>query len=159
MARDPLLWDCLVVGKTSHEEKKVGAYLKPDGGETILLFRTDSEPARRHLDLVGKPSCDLLFWYRGQNTPVVLLFVELKGDDCDHARAQIQNTLLAVRKKFGADLLNRTRFRAVIVSSASAPQHDKRVRKAFQDATGVDLIIHSGIKRGRPLDLRKDLGG
>jgi hypothetical protein len=158
MARDPLLWDCLIVGKTSYEEH-IAVSLKPSGGETVLLFRTDSDTARRHLDLVGKPSCDLLFWHRGQGTPVTLLFVELKGDDCDHARQQLQSTLLAVRDRLPRDIRKRTQFRAVIVSSASAPQHDNRLRREFQEATGVELRIRSGIKRGKSFDLRKDLGG
>jgi hypothetical protein len=159
VALDPLLWDCLVVGKTSHDEQGIAVSIQQRAGETVLLFLTDSNEARRHLDLVGKPSCDLLFWYRGENTPAILLFVELKGDDCDHACKQLQNTLLAVRKKLSRDLLSRTQFRAVIVSSASAPKEVNELRKKFQEATGVELIIRSGVKKGgKSVDLREYLG-
>lgn len=91
MPFNTLLLSCLQHG-TSASQQHVSVHVVPQRGETILFFKTDSEIARKDLQIqAGEGVCDYLVFY-AKDDQTVLCLVELKGNKTDHAITQIIST-------------------------------------------------------------------
>lgn len=158
MRFDGLLWECLLPGRHEHSEENLTAALDPRPGETVLLFETDRPAFRRRLPAGSKLSvCDLMFFYRGPAAPMpVLLFVELKGSDYEHAEEQLANALEAVTRELEPDCQRSVLKGAVVVLGASTPHDSKRRRREFFRSTRT-LIEYESNARAKRTELRSHL--
>jgi hypothetical protein len=153
-----LLWQALETSATSHHEEGRGASIKREEGEVVLVFHADTADFRRRFGVENV--CDALFFYKKPPARPILLFVELKGHDIEHAAKQIRMTMMAVREGLRGQLGNlgpaNAEHRAVIVTSGvAAPRELARLRRDFERETQVALKVET-VKKGA-CDLRKYL--
>ncbi|MCI0456345.1 MAG: hypothetical protein L0Z62_05135 [Gemmataceae bacterium] len=156
-----MLWYALSPGKTSYQEPGTGwgVQVKPQKDETILFHLTDSQQLRDHFksrnwyDL--KNVADLLVFCNRPGRDVILLFVELKGSDIEHAAGQIRQLVDAVRKALPNPMRKETDYRALILASGSAPAKKVHaLQKEFREKHQIELHVRTGIKKGASVDLR-----
>ena len=155
MAIEPLLWFCLDHG-TSISEQRIELSIARRSGETILLFHTDSAAFREHFYLDGAPqiACDALFFYKYQDHPPVLIFVELKGANLAHALNQLKATIGPVKRRVEQVLRGATRYLALVVSDGAGPTTRKNKQREFEAQTQVDLRVKSTARGKKAVDLR-----
>ncbi|QDU39461.1 hypothetical protein Mal4_38060 [Maioricimonas rarisocia] len=141
-----LLLDCLVPGTTSVNERKTRTMLtfKPAAGETILVFRVDSDEGKKLFELEDSLVADALLAVFRQGAQPILFFVELKGSDVEHAEKQLESTIAAASRKMKS-VWNEFEKYALLVraGSASAPSANKRRKKQQQEVrevAGVRLL-------------------
>jgi len=160
MAIEPLLWFCLD-HRTSISEQGIELSITRRSGETILLFRTDSEKFRRHFyDPDGAQiACDALFFYKYEGHPPVLIFVELKGANLTHALDQLRATINPVKRSVEQVLRGRTSYLALVVSDGAGPTTRKNKQREFEDETRIDLVVKSTRRGKKAVDLRAVLQG
>lgn len=157
MRFDRLLWHCLQPGEYQFTEENLAVRLSPENNETVLMFRTDSNVFRGSRE--GVPACDLLFFYRGPASPTpVLLFVELKGSDIEHAETQIGSAFKRVREELAPDCGGgAARAGAVVVLGSSAPADVKPRQKEAWLKQGLPFAYHFGMRGKPPVELRPNL--
>lgn len=158
MRFDGLLWECLLPGAHEGEDNKLAAALAPLPGETVLVFRTDSNAFRWRQPQDKRKLCDFLFFYRG---PVasrpVLLFTELKGSDYGDPEQQIRNVMEAVASSLDKDYRRSALAGAVIVFGKAVPSDYKRRQKDFLRETRVPCWYLSAEDKGNRIDLREQV--
>jgi hypothetical protein len=151
------LWQCLVPGQYAFSEEGITVQLPPQTGETVLMFRTDSDAFRDWQP--GVKACDLLFFHRGPATrKTTLLFVELKGSEYEAAESQLENAVKRVWEQLDPQCLGgETRVGAVVVLGRSVMMDVKaRIKEAWQQR-GLEYRYHFGAQ-GKTVDLRPNLG-
>ncbi len=155
MAIEPLLWFCLDHG-TSVAEDRIGLSIERKGGETILLFRTDTREFRERFYDPDDPqiSCDALFFYKHADNPALLIFVELKGANLVHALDQLEATIGAVKPGIERVVRGSTRYLALVVSDGARPTTRVNKQREFETKTQVDLHIQTTRRGQRAVDLR-----
>ncbi|OJT23270.1 hypothetical protein BO221_20620 [Archangium sp. Cb G35] len=156
MKFDRLLWQCLMPGEHEFSEEGITVRLLPEGKETVLMFRTDSNAFRDGQP--GVKACDLVFFYRGPAAPKpVLLFVELKGSDYEAAEAQLENAFKRVWTQIDPQCQGgESRVCAVAVVGRSVMMDVKaRIKEAWQQR-GLEFRYHFGAL-GKTVDLRPNL--
>src|SRR5262245_16617401 len=113
-----LLWRCLDPGRTSFGEQGLSAQIKPEGKETVLVFHSDTEIFRDTFGLSPEDNVsDAIFFYKKEASRPIVLFLELKGTDIEHARKQLTMVIKVVRDKMGAGVRSETDYRAIILTS------------------------------------------
>jgi hypothetical protein len=145
-----LLWDCLERRTTSCSERGTSASIQKQPGETILVFRTDSEAMRRAFGL--QKACDRLFFYMKEQSRPNLIFVELKGTDVKRAAEQLKETILQVKRVLGAiarPFIEGDSLHAVIVFQGGAPRELEKIQQDFRKQVGIPLKMSRS-----PADLR-----
>ena len=160
MAIEPLLWFCLEHG-TSIAEEGLALSMDRRGGETVLLFRTDSEAFRARFYAPGGPqvACDALFFYKRGESPPVLVFVELKGANLGKRFEQLKATIGAIKPRVEGIVRASTRYLALVVSDGARPTTRVNKQRAFEMATNVDLRIQWTQRGKKAVDLRAVLRG
>ena len=156
MRFDRLLWQCLVPGQYAFSEEGITVQLPPQAGETVLMFRTDSDAFRDWQQ--GVKACDLLFFYRGPAAPkTTLLFVELKGSEYEAAESQLENAIKRVWAQLDPQCQGgEIRAGAVVVLGRSVMMDVKaRIKEAWQQK-GLEYRYHFGAQ-GKTVDLRPNL--
>ncbi len=152
-----MLWYSLSPGKTSYQEPGTGwgVQVRPAKDETILFFLTDSQQFRDYFKDLENVA-DLLVFCKRADRNVILLFVELKGSDLEHAAEQLGQTIEAVRKNLPNPTHKKTDYRALILASgSSAPlKNVQAIKKNFLKKYHIDLDVHTGVKKGASVDLR-----
>lgn len=146
-----LLWDCLEHRATSCSERGTSASIQKRSGETVLVFRTDSDEMRRAFGL--QKACDRLFFYMKEQERPKLIFVALEGTDLKRAAAQLEETIVKVKPVLGrvASAFARTEnLLAVIVSQGGVPRELGKIQRDFRRQVGIPLKVSSS-----PADLRK----
>ena len=158
-AFEPLLWRCLMPGKTGFDEQGLSARIKPGGGETILVFHSDTTVFRDSFGLPPESNVsDAIFFYKNEARRPVVLFLELKGTHLEHATRQLTTVIKAIRLKMDAEVRNATDYRAIILTSGSAPVKADSIWQRFEKDTGISLRIKTVHKRGKGgIDLREYL--
>lgn len=149
MSFNYLLWNCLLPGKTSVSERKVDAKLKPEAGESVLVFKIDTDGFRKRFDT--KLVADALFFHKTEGKVPTILLVELKGSDVEQGIKQLAETVRAVKKKlpernFPAE------FQAIVRISRGSPNDIKGQQRKFERELRVPLRVT------RNPDLRGCLG-
>jgi len=131
-----LLFEALLPGKTLADDRKHGGTssvrLEPAAGETVLLFRLDSEKTKDRLGLVDKSCCDYLYLYRTKDTSL-LIFIELKGENLDRSAQQLSSAIQSVCSHSGLNGTWRRLARAVIVSSTVSPKERTKLHKQMKE--------------------------
>lgn len=148
-----LLWDCLERRTTSCAERGTSASIQKQPGETVLVFRTDSDAMRRAFGL--QKACDRLFFYMKEQSPPKLVFVELKGTDVKRAAEQLEETVIKVKRALGAmsnAFASNENLLAVVVRGGAAPSAQHEIQQKFRRQVGIPLRVLSS-----PADLRKIL--
>ncbi|MGH2497200.1 MAG: hypothetical protein ACRDIV_21080 [Ktedonobacteraceae bacterium] len=154
MPFNTLLLSCLHHG-TSASENNVSVSVKPQNGETVLFFHTDTDVACRDLQIQrGEPVCDYLVFYKKEARTVICL-LELKGNNTDHAIEQIFSTCEHLKIRLSEDLrgkagwlhFQQVEWKAYIctgVNSAISPSkaYAKKIEKAFRSTKNFK-ITHS----------------
>jgi hypothetical protein len=155
MAIEPLLWFCLD-HKTSISDDGIELSIARKSGETILLFRTDSEDFRKCFYDVGasQTACDGLFFYKYGDNPPILVFVELKGANLAHALKQLKTTILPVKERVEGVIRDGTKYLALVVSDGAGPTTRKNKQREFEDETRVHLLVKTTARRKKAVDLR-----
>jgi hypothetical protein len=87
----------------------------------------------------------------------VLIFVELKGANLDHALEQLQMTIGAVKPKVEEAVRGSTRCLALVVSDVARPTTKARKQSEFETKTGVDLRVRTTARGKKAVDLREVL--
>lgn len=155
MAIEPLLWFCLDHG-TSISEERIELTITRRSGETILLFRTDSTEFRKYFydKRASQIACDALFFYKYDDHPPVLIFVELKGANIAHALDQLSGTISAVKPRLENVIKGSTKYLALVVSDGARPTTKKSKQREFEAQTQVDLVVKSTVRGKKAVDLR-----
>src|SRR5205809_6101327 len=97
-AFEPLLWHCLIPGRTGFEERGLSVRITPQGAETILVFHSVSKVFRDSFRLPAESNVsDAIFFYRREGRRPAVLFLELKGTHIEHAARQLTTVIKAVR--------------------------------------------------------------
>jgi hypothetical protein len=158
-AFESLLWRCLIPGRTGFDEQGLSARIKPEGEETILVFRSDTKVFRDSFGLPPESKVsDAIFFFKSEAPRPVVLFLELKGTHIEHAAKQLTTVIKAIRLKMDAGVRNETDYRAIILASGSAPVKADPIWQRFEKETGVSLRIKTVRKRGKSgIDLREYL--
>ena len=130
-----LLCECLHPGETGFKESGIGARIRPEGRECVLVFGIDNQRFRTQFSV--HRACDALFFYKSQAHGPVLLFVELKGSDVESAAEQLGQALDAVRK----GLSGVSEYRAIVVLRKSAPASRNKLWSRFRNKYGVELKV------------------
>lgn len=148
-----LLWECLEPRVTSCAERGTNASIQKQPGETVLVFRTDSDAMRRAFGL--QKACDRLFFYMKEQSSPKLVFVELKGTDVKRAAEQLEETIIKVKRVLGAisnAFVRNDNLHAVVVSQGGVPRQLEKLQQDFRKRVGIPLKISRS-----PADLRKIL--
>ncbi len=155
VAIEPLLWFCLAQG-TSIEEQGLKLSIRPNGDETILVFGTDCAEFRRsfYAPEADQLASDALFFYKRADKQPVLVFVELKGRNIDHALKQLRATILAVKRGVEAALGGATTCLALVVSDGATSKTRQNKQRDFETETGVPLRVKSTTRNKAAVDLR-----
>jgi len=139
---------------THFDEKGKSVRIKPEGGETILVFKTDSDAFRKEFR-VGRAS-DVLFLVQRPRARPRLLFVELKGTHIGDAADQLKETVAAVsrslQQRLGLEYPTPADMTAIVVRGGSAPTNQQDIQERFYKATKLRLNIER-----EAVDLRKYL--
>jgi hypothetical protein len=155
-----LLCRHVLPGKTSYSEPGTGwgVSVQPIKDESILFFLTDCDEFRKCAEatLNRKPVhiCDLLVYCKQAAKNTILLFIELKGSDVKHAAEQLTQTIQTISRQISPEHLKQISRRTLVLATGSAPKDLKDIQKAFFKALGIELKVHSGIKKGASVDLR-----
>jgi hypothetical protein len=155
-----LLWQFLDPGGYVVSENNLTASLAPNSGarETVLLFDKLDRGLPRSFPHNEQACCDALFFYK-RHLPSrdgsVLLFVELKGVDVDHAINQLKNTIKHVRTAMHVECQRmKVRIGAIVITKGAAPPATdlRQHMKSFQDDLGAALWFEpESLKKERPL--------
>jgi hypothetical protein len=158
VAIEPLLWFCLDHGTAIHEDR-LGLSIERRGGETILLFRTDSKEFRSRFYAADAPqiACDALFFYKNGDHPPLLIFVELKGAHLVHALEQLEATIGAVKPRIEQAIRGTARCLALVVSDGARPTTRANKQREFEARTRVDLRVCSTSRGKKAVELREVL--
>jgi hypothetical protein len=140
MSLDRLICSCLKPGTSFTEKGKTVTIAKRDD-ETILMFRTDSEIAKKILQIPR--ACDITYFYMRHRQRPKLLFVELKGKDIGEAGEQLRITIQRLRELIRAqthpNFPQNIDIRAIAVRTGSAPHAQSKIQELFLRQTGVPL--------------------
>jgi hypothetical protein len=146
-----LLWQFLEPGAHVASENRLTVSLAPNPGaqETILLFdKLDSRGLPRSFPGDNKTCCDALFYYK-RNRPSgdgnILIFVELKSSDVEHAIEQLKNTIQHVWAAMHSECKPKSKIGAVVVTKGNVPPVDERKRaREFREESGAFLWFEPG---------------
>jgi hypothetical protein len=139
MAFNYLLWHCLQ-DRTSFSEEARGVTIARQSDETILFFAPDGEAVRHQTRTYFNVSqfCDVIIFYQKTNRQV-LLFVELKGGDIEHAVTQLRAAVGAVYE-MSPRRAQSCKLVAIIVSTSSGPQLIKKAQAEFATRWKATLV-------------------
>lgn len=155
MTFDRLLWFCLA-HDTRLEDDRLAVSIDRRSDETILRFTSDSDEFRKHF-LESSPSqisCDGIYFYRFEKRAPVLVFVELKGANFQHALKQLGNVISVVKPQLCRAIGKEARCLALVVSDGATPNTRQADQRQFERSHQVDLRVRS-MRRGKPaVDLR-----
>ncbi len=156
MPIDHLLFEALVPARTKAEDKRHGGHtstdIKPQAGETVLLFRLDETKTRDHLGLADKKCCDYLYFVK-KDARCYLIFVELKSSNLGEAVEQITNAFLAIDGRCKLVREPYMRRLGVIVHTSGSPGD---VKSELKQASRKGIDIHpESTRKDRAFDLRK----
>jgi hypothetical protein len=153
MPTEFLCKSCQLPG-TSYSESGKGVTIAPKPDETVRFFHLDCAAFRNHYNLNQDAVCDLLVEYGRKTTPPIDLFTELKeAGGVDHAKQQIVSAFAVVERELRV-CQDGVRFRALIVTSASAPFNWPKLVRELRKVGFEDVKLKTGVKGGRKIDLR-----
>jgi hypothetical protein len=145
---------CALPGRSFKEVGK-GVTIAPETNERVRLFHLDCDAFRNHYGLGQQAVCDLLIEYGREKTAPVDLFTELKGaGGIDHAKQQIVGAFDVLKDELCACQAG-VRFRALIVTSASAPPNWPKRAKELRKKGFEDVKLATRAKGRKMVDLRK----
>jgi hypothetical protein len=154
MPTEFLCKSCQLPG-TSYSERGKGVTIAPKPDEPVRFFHLDCVAFRNHYNLSQDAVCDLLVEYGRRTTPPIDLFTELKGaGGIDHAKRQIVGAFVVLEKELLV-CQDGVRFRALIVTSASAPPNWPKLVSELRKVGFEDVKLRTGVKGGRKIDLRE----
>jgi hypothetical protein len=156
MSFNRLLWRCLKHDKSHHENSIGVSYSgKPENGEVVLFFDTDSDGFRNAFEHPGKLSDALIFFKKRDECPL-LLFVELKSSHADDGVKQLCATIRTIRKgmptnKCGGNL----KMKALLLLACGSPSNQAGLIDRMKKETGVILTVRAG-RAGGSFDLKRE---